>query len=67
EHAMMRVVSKNQKGLLCYIMSIFDNSGIDITSAKIYTKSGKVDDLFLIEKNGNFCNNTKLIIKELTE
>lgn len=67
EHAMMRVISKNQKGLLSYIMSIFDNNGIDITSAKIYTKSGKVDDLFLIEKNGNFCNNTNLIKKELTE
>lgn len=67
EHAMMRINCKDQKGILCYIINIFDNLGIDITSAKIYTKTNKVNDLFLIEKNGNFCNNTELIIKKLTE
>ncbi len=67
EHAMMRVKCKNQKGILCYIINIFDKLGIDITSAKIYTKSNRVDDLFLIEKNGNFCNNTNQIVKELIE
>jgi len=67
EHALMRVNSKRQKGLLCYIMSIFDKLGIDITSSKIYTKVNRVSILFLIEKNGNFCNNINKIIKELTE
>jgi [protein-PII] uridylyltransferase len=67
EHAMMRISCKNQKGILCYTINIFDKLSIDITSAKIHTKVNKVNDLFLIEKNGNFCNNTKLIIKELTE
>ena len=67
EHAMMRVKCKNQKGILCYIINIFDKLGIDITSAKIYTKSNRVDDLFLIEKNGNFCHNREKIIRELTE
>ena len=67
EHAMMRIGCKNQKGILCYTINIFDKLGIDITSAKIHTKVNRVNDLFLIEKNGNFCNNTELIIKELTE
>ena len=67
EHAMMRINCKDQKGILCYTINIFDNLGIDITSAKIHTKINRVNDLFLIEKNGNFCNNTKLIIKKLTE
>ena len=67
EYAMMRINCKDQKGILCYTMAIFDNLGIDITSAKIYTQGKKINDLFLIEKNGNFCNNTNLIIKELTE
>ena len=44
-----------------------DKLGIDISSAKIHTKMNRINDLFLIEKNGNFCNNTKRIIKELTE
>jgi len=65
EHAMMSVNCKNQKGILCYIINIFDNLGIDITSAKIHTKMNRVNDLFLIEKNGNFCSNTELIIREL--
>jgi [protein-PII] uridylyltransferase len=67
EHAMMTINCKNQKGILCYIMNIFDDLGIDITSAKIHTKTNIVNDLFLIEKNGNFCTNTNLIVKELTQ
>ena len=67
EHAMMKLQCANQKGLLSYVINIFDKLGIDICSAKIHTRSNKVTDLFLIEKNGNFCNNTDLIIKELTE
>ncbi len=67
EHAMMQLQCQDQKGLLSYIINIFDQLGIDISSAKIHTKMNKVNDLFLIEKNGNFCNNTKEIIKELTE
>lgn len=67
EHAIMKLTCTNQKGLLSYLIQIFDHFKVDITSAKIYTKTNKVNDLFLIEKNENFCNNTNLIIKELTE
>ncbi len=67
EHAIMQINCNNQKGLLSYIINIFDNFKIDISSAKIYTKMNKVNDLFLIEKNGNFCHNTNKILKELTE
>jgi len=67
DHAMLKLSCVNQKGLLSYIINLFDNLSIDISSAKIHTKVNKVNDLFLIEKDGNFCNNTKLIIKELTE
>jgi len=67
EHAMMQLNCSDQKGLLAYVINLFDSLGIDISSAKIHTKMNRVSDLFLIEKNGNFCNNTRLIIKELTE
>jgi [protein-PII] uridylyltransferase len=67
EHAMMRISCRDQKGILCYVINIFDELGIDITSAKIHTKVDRVNDLFLIEKNGKFCNNKELIIKKLTE
>ncbi len=67
EHAMLQINCNNQKGLLSYIINIFDKLGIDISSAKIHTKMNRVNDLFLIEKNGNFCHNTSKILKELME
>ncbi|SFV51169.1 Possible nucleotidyltransferase [hydrothermal vent metagenome] len=67
EHGMMRLQCSNKKGLMSHIISIFDKLGIDICSAKIHTKSNRVNDLFLIEKNGNFCHNTEHIIEELTK
>ena len=67
EHAIMTLNCPNQRGVLSYLIKIFDRLQIDIGSAKIHTKMNRVNDLFLIEKNGNFCNNTKKIIKELTE
>jgi len=67
EHALLKIDCPNQKGLLAYVIKLFDNLNIDINSAKIHTKMNRINDLFLIEKNGNFCNNTNLIIKELTE
>jgi len=67
EHATIKLNCHNQKGLLAYLINLFDRLKIDITSAKIHTEIRRVNDLFLIEKNGNFCHNTSLIIKELTE
>jgi len=67
EHAIMKLNCSNQNGLLSYLINLFDDLNVDISSAKIHTKMNRVNDLFLIEKNGNFCNNTKHIIKELTE
>ena len=65
EYAMLQLQCTNQKGLLSYLIQIFDDLEIDISSAKIHTKSDKVSDLFLIEKNGNFCHNTTLLTKKL--
>ena len=61
EYAMMKLQCDNQKGLISYLIQIFDDLKIDISSAKIHTKSNRVSDLFLIEKNGNFCNNIELL------
>ncbi len=67
EHAKIQLKCDNKKGLLSYLIQLFDSLNVDITSAKIYTKNNRVNDLFLIEKNGNFCHNTNHIIKALTE
>ena len=65
-YAIMHLKSKNQKGLLAYIIDMFDELGIDIVTAKVHTLKNRVRDMFLIEKNGNFCHNTDRIIDKLT-
>jgi len=64
-YAKMQLKTADQKGLLAYLITIFDTLGIDIVSAKIHTQKNRVQDLFLIEKNGNFCSNKNEIIKSM--
>lgn len=66
-YAIMHVNTKNQKGLLAYIIDMFDSMGIDIVTAKVHTLKNRARDMFLIEKNGNFCHNTDIIIEKLTD
>ena len=65
-YALMHLRSKNQKGLLAYIIEMFDEMEIDIVTAKVHTLKNRVRDMFLIEKNGNFCHNVDKIIEKLT-
>jgi len=67
EYAMMKLRTADQSGLLAYLIRLFDDYGIDIASAKVHTIKGRVNDLFLIEKNGKFCHNIEKITKKLTE
>lgn len=67
EYATLRLRTRDQKGLLAYVIHRFDAHRIDIASTKIHTVKGRVNDLFLIEKNGNFCHNIENLITELTE
>ena len=60
--ASMSVVAKDQKGLFAYVAKIFDDYNIEIESAKLNTVRGSAKDLFLIEKNGNFCINQDEIV-----
>jgi len=66
-YAIMHLNTKNQKGLLSYIIDLFDEMGIDIVTAKVHTLKNRARDMFLIEKNGNFCHNVDTIIEKLTK
>jgi len=66
-YAIMHVNTKNQKGLLSYIVDMFEIMNIDIVTAKVHTIKNRARDMFLIEKNGNFCHNTDKIIEKLTQ
>ena len=65
-YAIMHINAKNQKGLLSYIIDMFDAMGVDIVTAKVHTLKNRARDMFLIEKNGNFCHNVDIIIEKLT-
>ena len=65
-YAIMHINAKDQKGLLAYIIGMFDAMGIDIVTAKVHTLKNRVRDMFLIEKNGNFCHNVDKIVEKLT-
>jgi [protein-PII] uridylyltransferase len=57
--------AKDQLGLMAYIISLFDEYGIDIASAKIQTIKHRARNLFLIEKDDKVCDNAKKVIELL--
>ncbi|MDD3463014.1 MAG: HD domain-containing protein [Sulfurospirillaceae bacterium] len=61
-YAMMRINTKNQKGLMAYMMSVFDEQNIDIAMAKIQTIKNRTRNLLLIEKTINLCDNKEEIL-----
>jgi [protein-PII] uridylyltransferase len=66
-YATMQIRTSNQRGLMAYLAHEFDKEGIDIASAIITTRKERVNDFFLIEKNGNFCVKREKLLKKLME
>jgi len=66
-YALMKLVTKDKKGLLAYVMTLFEELKIEIVSAKSQVIKTKAYDLFLIDKNGKFCKNVELIKGKLTQ
>lgn len=60
--ASLKINAIDQKGLIAYITHIFDEFNVEIESAKLHSNRGRARDLFLIEKNGNFCSNSEEIV-----
>jgi len=65
ELALMKINTKDQKGLFSYIAKTFDDFGVEINSAKIQSIRGKANDLILISRNGHFCCNKDEILELL--
>jgi [protein-PII] uridylyltransferase len=66
-HAEININTKNQIGLLAYIMDCFEELGINIITAKIHSTKHKVRDSFLMEKQNDICNNVEKIYRLLTK
>jgi len=67
DYAALYLNCKDRKGLLAYMIDLFDAMDIEIATAKIHTIKNRTKDIFLIEKNGNFCHNVEIIIEKLTK
>jgi len=63
ELALMKINTKDQKGLFSYIANTFDDFGVEINSAKIQSIRGRANDLLLISRNGHFCQNKDKILE----
>jgi len=59
----LTVDTQNQKGMMAYMMSIFDDEGIDVSTAKIQTIKNRARNLFLIEKKIDLCDNKSKILE----
>ncbi|MDF1880943.1 HD domain-containing protein [Sulfurimonas sp. MAG313] len=66
-YARLSIYTKDQTGLLAYVIKTFDDEAIDITTAKVHTIKNRVRDQFLIEKHGNVCHNAEKIIDMLVK
>jgi [protein-PII] uridylyltransferase len=66
-HAEVSIHTKNQKGLLAYVMHRFEELNINIITAKIHSSKYKVRDSFLMDKQNNICNNVENIYDMLTK
>jgi [protein-PII] uridylyltransferase len=54
-YAKISLNTKNQKGLMAYMMSIFDQLSIRVATAKVQTIKNRTRNLFLIEKKIDLC------------
>lgn len=67
DYAKMQLVTKNQQGLLAFVIEVFDDFGIDIATAKISTIRQMARDMFLIEKSSGICEKKSKVFKRLCE
>ncbi|MBN2816739.1 MAG: HD domain-containing protein [Campylobacterales bacterium] len=65
-HAELTIQTANQPGLLAYVMDAFEQLKINIVTAKIHSTKYKARDSFLMDKNGDICNNAEAVYKLLT-
>jgi len=64
-HAEIAIKTKNQNGLLAYLMHSFEELNINIVTAKIHSSKHKVRDSFLMSKQSNMCDNVDKIYNVL--
>ncbi|WP_024954418.1 HD domain-containing protein [Sulfurospirillum arcachonense] len=59
----LTVNTKNQKGMMAYMMSVFDDEEIEVSTAKIQTIKNRARNLFLIEKKINLYENKDKLLE----
>ncbi|MEA3523870.1 MAG: DUF294 nucleotidyltransferase-like domain-containing protein [Campylobacterota bacterium] len=67
QYAELSIHTSNQKGLLAFIVHIFEELHINIVTAKIHSTKNRANDNFLIEKEHKMCDNASSIMKKLSK
>lgn len=66
QYAELFIRTKNQQGLLAFIVHTLERNKINVATAKIYTTQKNARDSLLIEKERNLCDNPEQIVNLLT-
>ncbi len=66
-HAEVSIHTTNQRGLLAFVMNIFEELEINVVTAKIHSSKYRVRDSFLIEKQQRVCDNIEKISELLVK
>lgn len=61
--AKLTVDTANQKGMMAYMMGVFDDEEIAVSTAKIQTIKNRARNLFLIEKKIDLCENKDKLLE----
>lgn len=64
-YALLSLKTKDQKGLLAYVIYVFEKFDLKISTAKIQTIKNRTRNMFLIEKQGILCDNSEKILSLL--
>lgn len=65
DYAKLCINAKDQRGLMAYVMGVFENLGVKIASARIQTIKNRTRNLFLIEKSESTPYNENKILNLL--
>ncbi|MCR4942286.1 MAG: HD domain-containing protein [Campylobacter sp.] len=65
EYARLNINAKDQRGLMAYVLSVFENHGVNIANARIQTIKNRTRNLLLISKNDTLWYNNAQILNLL--
>ncbi len=64
--ALVKINAKDQRGLMAFVLSVFEEFGVSVVSARIQTIKNRTRNLFLLKKDENLNLNYTKVLARLT-